>query len=102
MKKVMSTQGVYIGTGAGVILFALFGFLPGCLLGGAAGISIAGWLLGFPLDPGLLSRVIILLSMLAGVLISASVIVIALSALGWLFGSFLRIFMDDKTVLSIL
>ncbi len=102
MKKIMSAQGVYIGAGAGFVLYALFGFLPGCLLGGAAGIRIAGWLFGLPLEPGLLSRAIILLSMLAGALLAATVIVIALSALGWLAGSVMGISAREKNLLSIL
>jgi hypothetical protein len=99
MKKVLSSQGVYIGAGAGFILYALFGFLPGCLLGGAVGISIAGLLFGLPLEPGLLSRALILLSMIAGAVVSLTVTVIASSALGWFAGSLLRISKREKTLL---
>ena len=64
--KTKSGQGAYIGAGAGLVIFALFGLLPGSLLGGAAGIEVAGLFFGFPLDAGLLSRAIVLASMLAG------------------------------------
>ena len=86
MKTTLSRKAAYIGAGAGLVLFALFGLLPGSLLGGAAGINIAGWLFGLPLEPGLLSRVIVFISMLAGVLVAGIVIVTATSTLGWLAG----------------
>ncbi|HWR73402.1 MAG TPA: hypothetical protein VN604_09540 [Nitrospirota bacterium] len=79
-------KGAYIGAGAGLVLFALFGLLPGSLIGGAAGINVAGWLFGLPLEPGLVSRVIVLMSMLVGVLVSGIVIVTAASTVGWLAG----------------
>lgn len=86
MKTTIARKTAYIGAGAGLVLFALFGLLPGSLLGGAMGINIAGWLFGLPLQPGLLSRIIVLASMLVGVLVSGIVIVTASSTIGWLVG----------------
>ncbi|HAR46734.1 MAG TPA: hypothetical protein DCS05_11405 [Nitrospiraceae bacterium] len=86
MKTSIAKKTTYIGAGAGLVLFALFGLMPGSLLGGAMGINIAGWLFGLPLEPGLLSRVIVLASMLIGVLVAGIVIVTASSTLGWLVG----------------
>src|SRR5512143_769963 len=86
MNTTISRKTAYIGAGAGLVLFALFGLLPGSLLGGAMGINIAGWLFGLPLQPGLLSRLIVLASMLVGVLVSGIVIVTASSTVGWLVG----------------
>ncbi len=86
MKNPLSKKGAYIGAGAGLILFAIFGLLPGSLLGGAAGIKVAGLLFGLPLDPGIIPRVIVLLSMLIGVLVAGIVIVTASSTVGWLAG----------------
>src|SRR5574341_1324418 len=83
-------KGAYIGAGAGLVLFALFGLLPGSLIGGAAGINIAGWLFGLPLEPGLISRVIVLASMLVGVLVAGIVIVTATSTVGWLAGKLME------------
>ena len=68
----------------------LFGLMPGCLLGGAMGINIAGWLFGLPLQPGLVARVIVLASMLIGVLVTGIVIVTATSTVGWLVGKVLE------------
>jgi len=86
MKTTLSRKAAYIGAGAGLVLFAIFGLLPGSLLGGAAGIKIAGMLFGLPLEPGILSRSIVLLSMLVGVSVSCIAVVTALSAAGWLAG----------------
>ncbi len=86
MKTSIAKRTAYIGAGAGLVLFALFGLMPGSLLGGAMGINIAGWLFGLPLQPGLVSRIIVLASMLIGVLVAGIVIVTASSTLGWLVG----------------
>ena len=84
MKTTLSRKTAYLGAGAGLVLFALFGLLPGSLLGGAAGIKFAGMLFGLPLEPGIISRSIVLLSMLVGVLVSGIAIVTATSTAGWL------------------
>jgi small-conductance mechanosensitive channel len=86
----LSRKAAYIGAGAGLVLFAIFGLLPGSLLGGAAGIKCAGMLLGLPLESGIISRSIVLVSMLTGVLVSCIAIVTAASTTGWLVGSMLR------------
>jgi len=90
MKNTIARKTAYIGAGAGLVLFALFGLLPGSLLGGAMGINIAGWIFGLPLDPGLLSRIIVLASMLVGVLVAGIVIVTASTTVGWLMGKVLE------------
>jgi len=90
MKTIIARKTAYIGAGAGLVLFALFGLLPGSLLGGAMGVNIAGWFFGLPLQPGLVSRVIILASMLMGVLVAGIVIVTTTSIIGWLVGKALE------------
>jgi len=86
MKTTYSKQAAYIGAGAGLVLFAIFGLLPGSLLGGAAGIKLAGLLFTLPLDPGILARIIVLLSMLIGVMVSGITFVTATATTGWLLG----------------
>jgi hypothetical protein len=86
MKTSRSKQGAYTGAGAGLVLFGLFGLLPGSLVGGAMGISAAGMLCSLPLEPGLLSRMIVLVSMLLGVMVSGIMMVTASSSIGWLVG----------------
>ena len=87
MKTTLSRKAAYIGAGAGLVLFAIFGLLPGSLLGGAAGIKFAGMLFGLPLEPGVVSKSIVLLSMLLGVMVSGIAIVTATSTAGWLVGN---------------
>ncbi len=90
MKTTLSRKSAYIGAGAGLVLFSIFGLLPGSLLGGAAGIKFAGMLLGLPLDPGVLSRIIVLASMLVGVMVSGIAIITSTSAAGWILGRVLE------------
>lgn len=90
MKNSIARKGAYIGAGAGLVLFAVFGLLPGSLIGGAMGINLAGMLFGLPLEPGLISRVIVLASMLVGVLVAGIVIVTATTTVGWLAGRLLE------------
>ncbi len=97
MKTTLSRKGAYIGAGAGLVLFAVFGLLPGSLIGGAAGIKFAGMLFGLPLESGILSRLIVLVSMLAGVLVSGTAIVAAASTLGWLAGAVLGTATEENT-----
>jgi len=86
MNNSFSRQAAYIGAGAGLVIFTLFGLLPGSLLGGAAGIKFAGMLFGLPLEAGIISRGVVLASMLVGVVVSGIAIVTATSSTGWLLG----------------
>ena len=86
MKTSLAKRAAYIGAGAGMVLFVLVGLLSGSLLGGAAGINLAGWVFGLPLEPGIISRAVVLVSMLMGVVVSGIVIVTAASSAGWLLG----------------
>jgi len=87
MKTTIAKKTAFIGAGAGLVLFALFGLIPGSLLGGAAGIKFAGSLFGLPLESGLVARTMVFASMLVGVLTSGVTIVTATSAAGWLAGN---------------
>jgi small-conductance mechanosensitive channel len=97
MNTTLSRKAAYIGAGAGLVLFAIFGLLPGSLLGGAAGIKLAGLFFGLPLDPGIVSRAIVLASMLMGVVVAGITIVTATSTLGWLTGRVLEGSAQEKT-----
>ena len=76
----------YIGAGCGVVLFAVFGLLPGSFLGGVMGLNLAGMLLGVPVTSGVLSRLIVAASMVLGVMVSGTMFVTASSIGGWLLG----------------
>jgi hypothetical protein len=77
------------------------GFYPAAFVGGAAGIEFAGMFFGLPLEPGLLSRLIVLASMLAWVLISGTAIVTASSAVGWLIGSALGTTVPENSLTAV-
>jgi len=77
----------YIGAGCGVVLFAVFGLLPGSFLGGVIGLNIAGALLGTPVSTGLFSRLIVAGSMVFGVMASGILFLTAASLAGWLAGT---------------
>ncbi len=82
----MSKKMSYIGAGAGLVLFAIVGLLPGSFLGGVVGLSVAGSLFGMPVSSALLPRLIVGLSMLIGVLVSAIIFISGATVAGWLIG----------------
>ena len=85
--KEMAKKGLYIGAGAGLVLFAIIGLLPGSFIGGVIGLNIAGKLFGLPVSATLLPRMIVGASMVLGVLVSGVVFVVGTSLLGWLAGT---------------
>jgi hypothetical protein len=87
MKEKFSRKLTYMGAGCGVVLFAIFGLLPGSFLGGVMGLNIAGSLLGTPVTAGIAARLIVAASMVVGVMVSGIMFVTASSLLGWLIGT---------------
>lgn len=81
-----SRKAAYSGAGVGLVLFAIFGLLPGSLLGGMLGLKVTGKIFGSPVVVGVLPRVVVGLSMLAGVMIACLVFVAACAFAGWLLG----------------
>lgn len=96
MKNTLSRKAAYVGAGAGLVLFAIFGLLPGSLIGGALGIKFAGLLFGLPLQGGFVAKAIVLISMLMGVWVSGIVIVTASSTSAWLVGRILETTTHEK------
>ncbi len=76
----------YIGVGAGLVLFAVAGLLPGSLLGGVIGLNMAGSLFGHPVSSALMPRLLVGMSMLVGVLVSAVIFIAGSASAGWLAG----------------
>ncbi len=90
----------YMGAGCGVVLFAVFGLLPGSFLGGVMGLNIAGMLLGLPVASGVLSRIIVAASMVTGVMVSGIMFITASSIAGWLVGTVIDAIMAEKKDLA--
>ena len=82
----MAKKGLYIGAGAGLVLFAIIGLLPGSFIGGVIGLNIAGSIFGTPVSSAVLPRIIVGASMVLGILVSGLVFVTSTSLLGWLAG----------------
>ncbi len=87
MKERMAKEMTYLGAGVGLVLFAIFGLLPGSFIGGVVGLSIAGTVLGMPVEAGIIARVIVAGSMVLGVMVSGLIVVTATSTVGWLIGT---------------
>ena len=98
--KTYAKKLTYIGAGCGVVLFAVFGLLPGSFLGGVMGLNIAGSLLGFPLASGVASRLIVAVSMVTGVMVSGIMFITASSIAGWLGGTVVDAVTAEKTDLA--
>ena len=90
----------YMGAGCGVVLFAVFGLLPGSFLGGVMGLNIAGTLLGVPVTSGILSRVIVAASMVVGVMVSGIMFITASATAGWLVGTVIDALTAEKKDLA--
>jgi hypothetical protein len=98
MKTNISKIGLYVGIGAGIVLFALGGLLAGSFIGGSIGVPIVKNIFGSTLESSLLTRLILLASMLFGVLVSGVLFLMSTSSLGWLIGYTLDSILSDKTV----
>ena len=87
MKRLETSQkGLYVGTGVGLILFVLVGLLSGSLVGGMIGLKMAGAVFGAPLEGALLARVVVAISMIAGVFASGLIFIGGTGVLGWIAG----------------
>jgi hypothetical protein len=87
MTKEMAKKGLYVGTGVGLILFALVGLFPGSMIGGVIGLKMAESLLGSPVQATLLGRLIVAASMIIGVISAAITFILGLGVTGWVVGS---------------
>ncbi len=92
---------LYMGAGCGVVLFAIFGLLPGSFLGGVMGLNIAGILLGTPVTSGVLSRLIVAASMVIGVMVAGIMFIVASSTAGWLIGNVIDALRTEKKDLEV-
>ena len=83
MKTETARKGLYIGATAGLILFILIGLLPSSFVGGVLGLKIASYILGTAVDTALLSRAVVGISMVIGVMVTGLVFVVGTSLIGW-------------------
>jgi hypothetical protein len=83
MKTATAKKGLYIGATAGLILFILIGLLPSSFVGGVLGLKIASYVLGNAVETALLSRAVVGISMVTGVMVTGLVFVVGTSLIGW-------------------
>jgi hypothetical protein len=83
MKAEISKKGLYIGATAGLILFMLIGLLPSSFVGGVLGLKIASYIAGQSIETALISRAVVGISMVTGVLVTGFVFVSVASLIGW-------------------
>lgn len=82
LAKVNSKKAVYIGTGAGLILFVLLGFFPSAMMGGYVGLRLAELIVG-PGSLGVLARVLTAVSMVGAVLTTACAFILGGALAGY-------------------
>jgi len=70
-RKNMMEAGTRIGAVAGIILFAVFGLVPGAYLGSYAALAVLAAVTGGPVEPSLVMRTLIVFGALFGVGVSA-------------------------------
>lgn len=90
-KNRMATNMAIVGCGAGLAIFAIYGLLNASLIGGLVGLNIAGAIIGSPVEATLVAKVIITLSMLAGVTVAALTFSLVGVTLGWVAGKAIEI-----------
>ncbi|BAU23688.1 hypothetical protein THC_1320 [Caldimicrobium thiodismutans] len=89
LAKLDSRKGIYIGTGAGLILFVLLGFFPSAMMGGYVGLKLAELIMG-PGSMGVVARLFTALSMIGAVLVTAVVFVLGGAIAGYILSGKLR------------
>jgi hypothetical protein len=99
-EKNYSKKLAYMGAGCGVVLFAVFGLLPGLYIGGVMGLNIAGTIMGSPVTSGLISRLIVGASVIVGIMVSGIMFVTTSSTAGWLIGSAIDAIRAEKKELT--
>jgi hypothetical protein len=82
----IAKKGLYVGIGAGLVLFVLAGLMPGSLIGGVIGLRIINAVTGGPLGSELIPRVVVGVSMLAGIIASALICIMGPGVAGWAIG----------------
>lgn len=91
MKYNIAKKASYLGVGVGLVLFAVYGLLPGSLVGGAMGLGLVGAIFGTPVTSSILPRLIVGAGMLVGVMATGLLFVTGCSLTAWLTGALVDI-----------
>jgi hypothetical protein len=82
----IAKKGLYVGIGAGLVLFVLAGLMPGSLIGGVIGLRVVNAVTGGPMGSALIPRIVVGVSMLAGIIASALICIMGPGLVGWTIG----------------
>jgi len=93
----MAKKGLYVGAGAGLVLFALVGLLPGSLIGGVIGLKVVGSIFG-TMGSAILPRMILAVSMVTGVMVAATVCLLGSGMIGYSMGFLMDSVKSTKAV----
>jgi hypothetical protein len=74
--------GTKIGAGIGVIAFLVFGIIPGFFFGSYGSLIVISHLMGGPVEPTLIVRVVMAVGILLGIACVASVSIVSGAILG--------------------
>lgn len=78
----MVRMGTKIGAGIGVIGFLVFGIVPGFFFGSYGSLIVISHLMGGPVEPTLIVRVVMAVGILLGIVCVASVSIVSGAILG--------------------
>jgi len=85
-RKEMVRMGTKIGAAIGGIVFLAFGLLPGFYFGSYGALVVLGHLMGGPVEPTVLVRMIMAVGIMLGIVCTASVSIVVGSILGTAMG----------------
>lgn len=75
-----------MGAGLGLVLFALFGLLYGSFLGGVIGLNMVHIFSGPAAGSDIIARITVAISMISGVFVACTILVVSCAAIGWAVG----------------
>jgi hypothetical protein len=101
IRQELAKKCALIGAGIGLVLYAVFGFLQGALLGGTAGILAANWVFGpgtiYIMGGELITRMMVGAAMLTGVVVSLVMFVTLASTAGYIVGNVLGLLIGAES-----
>lgn len=81
-RESMVRMGTKIGAGIGIIGFLVFGIVPGFFFGSYGSLIVINHLMGGPVEPTLIVRVVMAVGILLGIVCVASVSIVSGAILG--------------------
>lgn len=90
-KRNLTNDLTFVGGGAGLALYAVFGLMNASFIGGVLGLNLAGMIFGYPVESSIMARALVALGMLGGVMACGLFFIAAGSVAGWIAGKVLSL-----------